>query len=727
MKTRIVKLILPFLLLSMACNLLSPQPAKDALTDELQNGMLDPDTATSDEAQEMNCVEMGLPCTPAEADPDALERGDEIYQELKTRLGEGESIESLKDWLEGMVEIRVVLSSPVSVMFILDGGLPLGVYDAVLAGGRGESDSGARSGGKGLASYRPPFSPPFSPVAEVVGHGTSRENDMRHKRALILSPFEFEYTILDAGANAKQILENIPDYKGRVTYAKNGEVGLDAFRGWNNYDLILYNGHGGVLTGTDSKTGLQFKTTFITTGDEQTNCDFQDILQGAGFSENFPPGVGCLGVSVRVENVFGRAEDVFRNFLSINPIFFSTEYPTGFEKAIIIFNGCVTFVSEFLPARLAGSSSVFFGWDQNVLSNFNPGVISSLLSEMAAGHPSEKALDEVCESSGCVDTAGKGAKLLRLAGGDDLRIREIAVSLHPLTGDPLTDGDKVPIYGYPGDGQVDELPFYIEVMGVEFDEIKNYTIQFEVNGQAVSGSWKLDNPESVEKWESPGKNTYRILDRMVLPFDFQQDQELNVVILVDLPEGGKSKSVKVKPLTRNPVFGLESFFGTEKNGAKIQSYVSAEVPLSLVEIKDDQVSFESIEQPDLLHYDAFEVSTPNCSVNTQTKDGTIDVLKAIFPKDGFTNIRFPIPDEFRFFPSQDLTESFELTCAGMTIPFQAPIWHPAFVVVNEKRLTDYGFLFTTWSKGSEGVYAEFHWESDINELDGEFTLRIREP
>jgi hypothetical protein len=53
---------------------------------------------------------------------------------------------------------------------------------------------------------------------------------------------------------------------------------------------------------------------------------------------------------------------------------------------------------------------------------------------------------------------------------------------------------------------------------------------------------------------------------MALPFDFQQDQELNVVILVDLLEGGKSKSVKVKPLTRNPVLGLKSYFGSDKKG-----------------------------------------------------------------------------------------------------------------------------------------------------------------
>lgn len=716
MKFRIVKLLLPFLLISMACNLIGTQPAK-----EVEKGTPNTAPAISGEAQELDCEDMGLPCTPAEADPEVLERGVEIYQELKTRLVSGESIESLREWLENMDEVRLVLSNNVSVMFILEGGLPLGVYDAVIAGGRGDPDTSDRSDDKLLASYRPPF----TTAGDVVGQDTSRENDMRYKRALILSPFEFEFNIPDVGADAAQILEKIPDYRGRVTYLENGEVDLDAFRGWDKYDLILYNGHGGVLTGIDGKTGLQINSTFITTGDEQVSCDFQKELQGIGVMDAYPPGVGCVGVKVRM-NILG-AEDIFRSFLTINPIFFRSAYPAGLEKAMIIFNGCVTFVTDLLPAYMAGKDSVYFGWDENVLSNFNPGVISNLLSEMAAGHPSLKAYDEVCGDGGCVDTAGINAKLRRHAAGDDLRIREIAVSLHPLTGDPLTDGDKVPVYGFPGDGQVDELPFYIEVIGVEFEEIGEYTIQFEVNGQQVSGSWKLDDPESVEKWESPEANTYRILDRMVLPFDFKQDQEISVVIVIDLPEGGKSKSVKVMQLTRNPEFGLESHFWADADVGMIDSYVSAKVPLSLMEIKDDQVIFDSIGQQGLLKYDAFEITIPNCTIVPQTTDGSIDVIKAVFPKDGFTNTRVPIPDEFRFYPSENITELVEMTCAGTTLSMPYPFWHSAFMAINKERFTEQGIEITKWLEGSGDVYAEFRWESDIQDLEGEYTLQIREP
>ena len=191
MSIRFLKLIPLVFLILIACNLLSTEPTEEIRTEELQNQTPIAIPTISGEAQEMNCKEMGLPCTPAEADPKTMERSAEIYQELKTRLEEGESIESLRGWLESMDEMRMVLSNSVSVMFILEGGLPFGVYDAVLAGGRGEPETSTRSGSKVLASYRPPS----IPVAEVVGQGTPRENDRRHKRALILSPFDFEFNI----------------------------------------------------------------------------------------------------------------------------------------------------------------------------------------------------------------------------------------------------------------------------------------------------------------------------------------------------------------------------------------------------------------------------------------------------------------------------------------------------------------------------------------------------
>lgn len=722
MKVRVVKFWLPILLVTMACSLSTPKQPETP-TAVMQEETPRPVAVSPQEAEEMNCSEMGLPCTLEEADPAILERGVEIFEELKSRLGQGENIESLQGWLESLDGMRVVLSSPVSLMFVLEGGLPLGIYDAVLAGGYGEPDAEASAGSKVLASYNPPY----LPLNDVVGQGTSRENDERQKHALILSPFEFEFKIPDVGTEAVRILGAIPDYRGRVTYYENEAVGVDAFRGWQHYDLILYNGHGGTLTGVDSKTGTTIKTTFITTGTEQTSCKLQKSLQGVGAMDAYPPGVNCIGVKVRVENMFGRAEDVFKDYLGINPIFFKTAYPSGLEKAVIIFNGCVTFVSDFLPARLSGKDSVYFGWDQNVLSHFNPGPIRSLLSELAKGYPSERAYEKACGNSACVDSAGLGATLQRHQAGEDLRIREIAMSLHPLTGDPLKDGEKVPLYGYPADHQVDELPFYIEVMAVEFEEISDYTIRFEVNGKEIAETWKLDDPDAVEKWEAPDLDTYRILDRMVLPFDFQQDQEIKVVIKVDLPEGGVSQSVLVKPKTRNPVFGLESYFGADENGLRLDSYVSGEVPLSLVEIKEDIVSFESKDRPDLLHYDSFEVEVPQCSVEPKTQGGSINVLKAVFPKDGFTNIQVPIPDEFTFVTTNTIREDLVVDCAGGTTNIPYLFWLASFNVANEDRFTDEGIQISEWNAGSGGVYAEFFWESDLDPLEGEFTLRIREP
>lgn len=720
MKTRTLAFLIPLMFILIACR---ADGTPTAQPEQPSTRETPTEVATiQGEPQELTCQEMGLPCSAAEADPQAMARAAQLHQELTTRMGEGESIDSLQTWLEGMEEVRMVLSSPVSLVFVLEGSLPFGIYDAVQAGGLSEPGAGSGSVGKVLASLRPPS----LPLKDVVGDDTKRENEARKKRALILSPFEFEYTVPDVGQEAVQILGAIPDYKGQVTFLQNEQVGVDAFRGWTKYDLILYNGHGGTVKGKDNKTGNIVTTTFILTGDQQESCDSPDSDGSSAPVKPLPLGVFCTSVSVRVENIVGRPVDEYQNFLSIYPHFFTSEYSAGLDKALIIFNGCVTFASTFLPAHLSGKDGVFFGWDQNVLANFNPGVISSLLSELANGFPSKKAYEKVC-GDGCVDTAGKGAKLQRYQAKDDLRIREVAMLLHPLTGKPLTDGDKILVYGYPGDGQVDELPFYIEVIAVDFNQISDYTIRFEVNGQEVNGSWPLDDPEAVEKWEATGADTYRILDRMVLPFDFQQDQPIKVTILVDLPEGGNSKSVLVKPLTRNPVLGLESHFSMEEDGMTLDSYVSAEVPLSLLEIKDQEVSFESLNQPGLLKYDAFDVTAPVCEVETKTYNGSIDVFKAVFPKDGFTNLKVPMPDTFTFTPKPEIREEILMSCAGTNVPVSSIFWWASFSILNEKRFTDEGIQIPSWSPGTGGIYAVFHAESEQPDLEGEFTLRIQEP
>jgi len=55
-------------------------------------------------------------------------------------------------------------------------------------------------------------------------------------------------------------------------------------------------------------------------------------------------------------------------------------------------------------------------------------------------------------------------------------------------------------------------------------------------------------------------------------------------------------------------------------------------------------------------------------VETKTNDGSIDVFESVFPKDGFTNLKIPIPDAITFMPTPEIQEKIELSCSGTNIP-----------------------------------------------------------
>lgn len=330
-----------------------------------------------------------------------------------------------------------------------------------------------------------------------------------------------------------------------------------------------------------------------------------------------------------------------------------------------------------------------------------------------------------------MDGTGVGASLLRYGTGADLRIREIATLLHPLSENELDDGDKLPVYGYPADGEKDELPFYIEVVGVKEEELADYTIRFEIDGEEVDGTWKLDNPSTVERWESPAEGTYRILDRLPLPFDFEQYQEFTIEALVDLPEKGKSYSIKTAPLARNPALGITSLVELEEEGTKFTGNVSGEVPLSLVEIDESEVRFESIDQSGGLVYDSAElvITKANCQTTANTTDGSMDVLEAIFPSEGFTNTGLPPPKRLVMIPTEAITESITTTCQGATTETgTVKFWRAGFSFINEDLLVESeGWVWKNWEPGGGSIYGVFERDKSVDIWGVIYTLEVREP
>jgi hypothetical protein len=496
----------------------------------------DPDPIPGDEAVELTCETFGFACSPGEVPDAVLERSSLLHIEAQARLTNSESFASVQGWLESQSDMRLVLTGDHALGFILDKGILMVLYDATAATGRDQADVDTL----------------IIEPQDVVGRGTPRDNPGKKKNALILSPFEFEYQTPDAGSSVWGILSGISDYQGggSAQYFKNDDVTVDKFGIWNQYDVILYNGHGGTLEATDTRTGHKVETSFLMTGVQVDSCDSPEV-KAAG------AGVSCGGVSIRYANIVGKARDEYRDFLIILPSYLATSYPNGLEKSVLVLNGCSTGVSTALPNRLAGNSSVVLGWSDAVLANFNPGVMTRLFQLLALGMTTEKALEKTCQQGGCTDTTGKDATLRRFAGGNDLRIREIPEFIHPTRGTLLQPNDTLSIIGAAGDGEDDSLDFVIDVAGVPEDDsgpvvssglspssTTDYFVRVYVDDVELGGDFLLRPIHG--KSRRMDEHTVRLtLEEVDLRFDVPEEgKEVELKVVVDLPEGGQSIKVE---------------------------------------------------------------------------------------------------------------------------------------------------------------------------------------
>lgn len=690
----------------------------------------DPDPLPS-----VECADGGFACTPADVDEAVMERTDQLLDGAAERLADGETTSAVAQWLESQDGMHVVLTSDHAVMFILEGGLPVTAYDATSATGIGapEAAAAARKAADPAVQSGPP-------ARVVVGEGTPRENPERQKRALVLSPFAWEYTVPDAGQGVASALGAIDDYAhaGGVTFHTDDAVGVAQFSAWDDYDVVVLNTHGGQLSATDSQTGQTVNTSFFVTGIEVPRCAelYMDPYRNL-------QGVSCAQVASRYENMLGNPADEYRSYITVLPNFFSSTYPGGLERAVVILNACRSFVSQALPSRLAGGSSAVFGWTNDVLAGFNSSVIPDLVSRLAQGLTTEEAFDETCSGPGCVDTAGKGAQLRRLGPSDDLRIRDIPRLVTPLpssgaapsggavTGTPagaprLASGSTIPYLGQAGDGEADDLLLMIEVDGVQPGDESDFTVRALVDGDA-KGEWSLDS----ENADRISDNTMRLRETAALGFDVQDSQSVKIELEVDLPEGGMSKSELTVVLTNPKLEFGSTIRSVSTQGYEFRSEVEASIALTLRDNPVDE-RLEIDEGEGDLRYVSFEFlggALPGgCTASTGTSDGTLYVLGGELVFDDPEASEFGVPEnlEFGFDGLEDL---MTITCPQGGNTSSPTHWVSTFVTFhsgyfgggNEFSGPNGGWLVEDWTPGSGGAYAEKRYDRAETVEGAQFT------
>lgn len=493
--------------------------------------------------QPLACGDDEVPCALAAVEKAVLQRGEDVSTAAAAMLEEGGSMADALAFIaaqDGVVEsdsdsavLRFRVKGGRDCWVLMPEALPPDIAEAAPA----------------MASRRiVPAAAATQRTAKDQGGARVVGDDPQAKHALVLAPFEYQFKAHDDGRVVADMLENTRGYAGHVTFLENstegaGTVGIEQFKGWEQYDVILVTGHGATMC-----VG-SYCVSIVLTGDVYHSLD--------ELAQITDPGVNTVHI---VGQPSGK--------LALSPDFFRYHYGGGLTNTLIFFNTCGSYGAgpadaSSLSEALLGPGSAYLGWSDVVHADVAYDASYGFFSELTqAGVTVQSAYDRL--GSRAVDSyATKGgtpvdATLLiaRPGNGDDLRVREVVTLEAPGGGDELQDGDTVAANGTAGDGIADAVPFQMLVEGIEEGQAEAATVTVTVEGHASA-------PLSVSTGERVSARTYRV--RGEIPYiDVAPSQIVNVRAQVTLPEGGTSEHTVSVVLTAEPA---PSNDGTDDDGS----------------------------------------------------------------------------------------------------------------------------------------------------------------
>lgn len=707
----------------------------------------DPDTlGTShpdpqpDPTSDVLCESLGYYCSVADVDDEVLARGDQVLAELKQRLDAGASTAEAATWLRAERDVREVGVVDEGIVFILRGGTPMFMMTPSTGG--------------------PAAAPPVitANAADVVGHGTPRDNPKKKKRALILSPFLFELGASgDPGERVGALLASSRDYQPGddgaqrirwITNADTPSVGSgrptpDDFLGWDAYDFVMLHTHGAEFQ--DNPTLCQqldpyFCVSGVMTGRRVTGC-----AQAKQLYPNYQ-GITCGGT---------RGADGF--YVVLTTEFFDQAYnpllgTAGLDKSIVIFSACHSSANGSLAAYVAGSRSEFFGWSRLADTGPASAAVTRLVELMVKdGLTSTKAFDKLKNEGR--DRAG-AARLEHRGNGDGLYIREITTLKNPVAGGAspapgwasghgpaaapgdveLKGGDVLPFIGQAGDGNADELFFFVDVDGVESGRESAFSVRIDLDGQQL-GTWSLEGQHARRIDDT----TVRIRVHQPVSFDIQPGQSATLKAVTRL--GDETESPHELQVTfENPKLRLRSTIRSAGGDASLESEVEGEVDLRFKR-GDDPDELELDQSIGPLRYVRFDVTmqAPGCTISTITVPGRIGVPEAKIDFSDPTASDFGVPEELVLVVYPEIEETILIQCAQGSTSVPSIHWFAGFVSfhggqlggANELDTSKGGFVIRGWQPGSDGVYARKTYQRTGQEDDVSFeedtTLEIGGP
>ena len=514
------------------------------------------------------CEREGFPCSIGEVPLEILDRGQALAGLVAEKVVEAAGTESAAAVLRGLDGVASVVADEAGVRFRLEGGRPTWVV---------HSDK--------FAPQLPatPAPPKPSPSRVPVGEPSS-------KRALVLSPFAWQFGDRDDGGAVSHILEGTRGYAGNVTFKENPDsassaVSIDDFTGWDEYDVVHVVTHGTyVCEGDDCRgmlavrrigevadgrcRGLELEECQdVCRGLELEGCD--DICSGLELEDCTAPCRGldltdcatpCRGLELGECDARGLElvhvpqknptplSKLREKYVVVGADFFRERSPEGAGNTIVFINSCRS-TSPFgtdLVAAIRSPETTYLGWNETVssLAAFPAAIeLYTRLSEDGTTVSSTyEALGELR-----TDPYLEAARLIlapRSAGGDH-RVRETVWIEDPEANVPMADGTPLRALGRLDDGVADTLPYRIRVDGVE-GPVTDFDLTIEIDGRRV------DHP-TLAQGVPVNQRTWVLEGKALLTRDLKEGDTVPILAYVALPDLGQTEQILAVEIMAEPV------------------------------------------------------------------------------------------------------------------------------------------------------------------------------
>lgn len=562
-------------------------------------------TRTTQATGELTCETEGYACSLADMDQATYEKGTQLLDDIYSKTEAGQSLFEVREWVMDQDGVSTVKTDGRALVFRVDGSVPFifehpgiqpnapdrkQIGTTSLKSDKNEHEGGEREWKFGIRTTH--AQPVVSEETNVVG---AQREEREEKRALVLSPYHWEFQPYDESPQVASTLGQMRWYNGRVTYEANNtpedkNINLTDFLGWENYDTIHVATHG--LSICPDPTNPVGCTSFLYTGLEipkenfEANRDKYEPYKGMGV--RFQPN---RYVSKTTENgiVIEKSEgDIASYDVVVLPDFFRQNYGGGkLKNKILFFSACeILAQGDMLNAlKSATENSDLFAWTRVVYSGDAQAAANQLYEDMAQnGMSAEDAYeklpdnmklglpskatdyepqlydlgDEMSEKAaeGIQDLKDthKTTDLLHHKTGDKTNhIREVISQIHPVNGRLLEPGMVSYINGKANDGQAEKIDAEFEVEGYTQNELQqeNITITMKVDDETVISGQTIypDNPSDDIEVTQRDDRKFRVrINDIEIP-DTHPDKPMKFRAELDLPAGNGISIHEVEPIS----------------------------------------------------------------------------------------------------------------------------------------------------------------------------------